>query len=204
MAKHNLPNVYSLFLEEPRASSFKKHRFLVHTNESPRAKINQRWIQRAIDALVVFLLNGKGRDSFRFPLYFEVTFNPTIIKNPKLMTQFWLDFESADTVLQAMIKDHVRPSKMQSVYIPAEAGTILGPILSTIPNRVDKIKALLIQMYRRRNPRFCSHYTATFMSNVTYLDHHVMYPFWDCISLGNTLGGACGNCVWQTVGNNYE
>ncbi|KAM3496991.1 hypothetical protein MY11210_009723 [Beauveria gryllotalpidicola] len=97
-------------------------------------------------ALVVFLLNGKGRDSFGFPLYFKVTFNPTIIKNPKLMTQFWLDFKSADTVLQAMIKDHVRPSKIQSVYIPAEAGTILGPVLGTIPNRVDKIKALLIQI----------------------------------------------------------
>ncbi|KAM3500719.1 hypothetical protein MY11210_009472 [Beauveria gryllotalpidicola] len=68
-----------------------------------------------MDALVVFLLNGKGRDSFGFPLYFE-----------------------------AMIKDYVRPSKMQSVYIPAEAGIILGPVLGTILNRVDKIKALLI------------------------------------------------------------
>ncbi|KAK8145648.1 hypothetical protein G3M48_004184 [Beauveria asiatica] len=145
MSRRNLPDIHDILAEEPDIETFKVYRRLPQTSNTKRI-INDLWISRAMRDLVLFIIGGKGRDPYGFPLYLELTFSPAVLKDQKQMIKFWMDFHSADQVFYTMIAEHALIPNVQSVYLPAETGTLLGPILGIVSNRVDKQKALLIQI----------------------------------------------------------
>ena len=149
--------------------------------------------QHCLGVITISEVQGPARN-----LYLKWT-----VENVDLVKKLFRDLLPNES-WQAIGQLDFQPTKFKPVFVKIVNEGPLGNYMELISSRGGRAKGLFVQLYGTRNLNPCECCENRYLKSIrrfpqhrTETEVHVMWPFFECVSVPGFNYGVCGNCMYH-------